>query len=286
MCLFTGTALATAPAAQILVSSSWLAEHLQDPDLVVLQVANLRADYDRGHIPGARFLWPTWLAENTPEQTLVAPPLQTLRRRLEELGVSNHSRVVICHTLGDVSGAARMYVTLDYLGMGDRTSILNGGFEVWKAEGRRVTSEGPRARRGRFTPRINPNVFVDLKYVAARYRDEGVRLLDGRPASYFNAQASTSVWRGGHIPGAASIPAQSLVDSLDRYLPLDSLRTRFDAAGVRPGDAILAYCQIGRSACPVYVAARVLGADVRCYDGSFEEWCRHEELPVEGKPAK
>jgi thiosulfate/3-mercaptopyruvate sulfurtransferase len=136
-CLLSGAAVANEPAAGILVSPSWLAEHLQDPSVVVLQIANLRADYDRGHIPGARFLWPTWLAENTPEQTLAMPPLKTLRRVLEQLGVSNDSRVVICHTLGDVSGAARMYVTLDYLGMGDRTFILDGGLEAWQTDGPR-----------------------------------------------------------------------------------------------------------------------------------------------------
>jgi thiosulfate/3-mercaptopyruvate sulfurtransferase len=141
-------------------------------------------------------------------------------------------------------------------------------------------------RRGRFTPRINENVLVNLGYVAERYQREGVRLLDGRPASYFNARPSSSVLRGGHIPGAASIPFSSLVDSTDRYVPLDSLRTRFAAAGVRPGDEVIAYRQIGRSACPVYVAARMLGCNVHFYDGSFEEWCRRAELPVENKSAK
>lgn len=284
--LLAGVAGAGEPAGGILVSPSWLADQLQDPSLVVLHVANLRADYDSGHIPGARFLWPTWLAESTPEGTLEMPPVKALERALEQVGVSDDSRVVICHTLGDVSAAARVYITLDRLGMGDRARILDGGLEAWKAEGRPVTGEAPKYRRGKFTPRINENVMVDLKYVAERYRNEGVRLLDGRPASYFNARASASVVRGGHIPGAASVPYSSLVDSTDRYLPLDTLRTRFAAAGVHPGEEIIAYCQIGRSACPVYVAARMLGFDVRFYDGSFEEWSRHPELPVENKSVK
>jgi thiosulfate/3-mercaptopyruvate sulfurtransferase len=284
--LIAGVAGATEPGARILVSPSWLSEHLQDPSLVVLQVANLRADYDSGHIPGARFLWLTSIAASTPEQSLVMPATKTLERALEQLGVSNDSRVVICHVLGDVTAAARVYVTLDRLGLGDRTSILDGGLEAWKAEGQPLSREVPKYRRGQLSPKVDENVVVDLADVAGRYRNAGVRLVDGRPASSFNAQAGAGVVRGGHIPGAVSLPYSSLVDSTERYLPLDSLRTRFAAASLQPGDEIIAYCQVGRSACPVYVAARMLGFKVRFYDGSFEEWSRHPELPVEGKPAK
>ncbi|HVP15566.1 MAG TPA: sulfurtransferase [Terriglobales bacterium] len=285
-CLFAGAAAAGEPAASsspgILVTPSWLAAHLEDPHLVVLHVASLRADYDAGHVPGARFLWPTRLAENTPEQTSVMPPVEAMVRALRDLGVNNDSRIVICQTLGDVASAARMYLTLDRLGIGDRTSILDGGFEAWKAEGRPVSTARAAARRGRFVAHLKDDVVVDLNTVAAEYRNPGVRLVDGRPASYFNAPNHSFV-RGGHIPGAKSLPSSALFDSTDRYVSLDSLKRCFAAAGVQSGDRLIAYCQIGRSACPVYVAAKMLGYEVRFYDGSFEEWSRHRELPVEGK---
>jgi thiosulfate/3-mercaptopyruvate sulfurtransferase len=285
-CLFVGAATAGEPAASsgpgILVMPSWLAAHLHDPHLVVLHVASLRADYDSGHIPGARFLWPTWLAVNTPEQTSVMPPVETMVRVLRDLGIDNDSRIVICQTLGDVASAARMYITLERLGIGDRTSILDGGFEAWKAQGRPVSTERPPARRGRFVAHLKDDVVVDLNTVAAEYRDPRTRLIDGRSASSFNAPNRSFV-RGGHIPGAKSIPYSALFDSTDRYVSVDSLTRCFAAAGVQPGDRVIAYCQVGRSACPVYVAAKMLGYDVRFYDGSFEEWSRHKELPVEGK---
>ncbi len=278
-----GLAQAGEPAEGILVSPAWLAGRLGDPSLVVLQVANLRDDYARAHIPGARFLWPSWLVESTPERSAELPPVKLLRRRLEDLGVTDHSRIVLCHMQGDVTTAARMYVTLDYLGLGERTSILDGGLEAWKAEGRPLTSDVPKIEHGKLSPRIHPAVVVDLAYVQARYRGPDVHVVDARSPQTFGGAPVGGMPRTGHIPGAVNVPYSTLTDSTDRYLPPDSLRARFARAGVTPGRPVIAYCNVGRSASAVYVAAKLLGYDVHLYDGSFEEWSRHPEPPVEGK---
>jgi thiosulfate/3-mercaptopyruvate sulfurtransferase len=281
-----GGATAVEPAAPVLVTPAWLAEHLSDPSLVVLQVAALRSDYDREHIPGARFVWLGWLAESSPEGSFDLPPARLLRERLERLGLSADSRIVICHSLGDVSGGARVFVTLDHAGLGDRTSILDGGLEGWKAQGCPLSTTEPRVARGRLPRTLPARAVVGLDYVTGCYREPGVRLVDGRPKPLFDSAALGGVLRGGHILGAVSLPAAALTDSTDRYLPADSLRARFERAGVRPGEHLIAYCQIGRSAAPVYVAARILGYDVRLYDGSYEQWSRRLDLPVEGRSAK
>ena len=143
---------AAGSATPLVVTPAWLAERLNDPSLVVLQVAAVRDDYARGHIPGARFVWLNWLAESSPERSFEMPPVKALEDRLEQLGVSNGSQVVICHTLGDPTAAARVYLTLDYLGMGERAVILDGGLEAWKREGRTLTQEVPKHKRGKFTP--------------------------------------------------------------------------------------------------------------------------------------
>ena len=276
-------AVQAAPAAAaepLLVTPAWLAERLPDPDLVVLQVAPLRADYERGHLPGARFVWLTWLAESSPAGSLEMPPVKELERRLEELGVSDGSRVVICHTLGDPTAAARVYVTLDYLGMGERAHILDGGFEAWQREGRPVSRDEPRFKKGKFTPRVRPEVLATVEQIQSGSA-AGARLVDARTAQAFNAPEAVSAVRGGHLPGAVNVPVASMTDSLGVYQPPDSLRARFEKAGIRPGEPVIAYCGIGRTATPVYVAAKALGHPVRLYDGSFEEWSRRAELPVE-----
>ena len=144
----------------------------------------------------------------------------------------------------------------------------------------------PKIRRGHLPRAADARAIVDLAYVTAHARDSVVRLVDARGLPAYNGAPGTAGFRPGHIPGALSLPSASLTDSTDHYLPADSLRTRFARAGVQPGQHLIAYCSVGRSACPLYVAARVLGYDVRLYDGSYEEWSRHLELPIEGKPAK
>jgi thiosulfate/3-mercaptopyruvate sulfurtransferase len=275
----------TSALAQVSVTPAWLAEHLQDPSLVVLHVAGVRADYTREHIPGARFLWLGWMAKSNPDQSFELPAAAELDTLLEGLGVANDSRIVVCHSLADPTAAARVYVTLDYLGLGDRTHILDGGFEAWKAEGRPVTKEIPARRAAKFTPKIEDGVFVDVGYVAAHMGKPGTALVDGRPAQAYDGAGGSmaGVFRAGHIPGAVNLPYTTLLDTANRYLPADSLAAKFEKAGVKPGDEIVAYCGSGRTATPVYVAAKMLGYKVHLYDGSFEEWSRREDLPVEAK---
>jgi thiosulfate/3-mercaptopyruvate sulfurtransferase len=270
--------------AQVSVTPTWLAEHLRDPSLVVLHVANVRADYTREHIPGARFVWPGWLAPSNPDLSFELSPVAQLDTLVEGLGITNNSRVVVYHVLGDAAAAARVYITLEYLGLGDGTCILDGGLEAWKSEGRPVTKELPVYKRAEFTPTIKDGVFVDLGYVKARSGNTGFRLVDGRSAQGFaGGGGGLGVFRAGHIPGAVNVPFSAVVDTTNRYLPVDSLKAKFESAGIKPGDDIVAYCYSGRTACPVYVAAKMLGYNVHLYDGSFEEWSRQEDLPVEVK---
>ncbi len=270
----------------IAVTPAWLAEHLEDPKLIVFQIASLRDDYTREHIPGARFLWPTWLLVNTPELSFEMPPVDSLAAVLRRLGVSNDSEIVLCHVLGDVSGTARVYVTLDYLGMGDRTKILDGGLAAWNAAGLPVTKDEPKYTPGTFVPRIQKDVVYHLDTMSSRYDAPGVRVLDARSRQEYNAVEGLSVFRGGHIPGAINMPFMSLFDTLDCYQPLDTLAAKFQKAGVKPGADVIVYCGAGRTASPLYVAAKMLGYKVHLYDGSFQEWSRKEDLPVENTKAK
>jgi thiosulfate/3-mercaptopyruvate sulfurtransferase len=268
--------------SDILIDPEWLAEHLNDESLVVVQVAEVQLDYSRGHIPGARFLWPGWLEKSGPDKSIELFPIARMDSVLEKLGISNSSQIVLCHTYTQQSAAsvARTWVLLDHFGMGDRTKILNGGFEAWNVQGRPVAKDLPKHTRGVFTPAIKENVFVDCEYVKTRMGSKGVRLVDTRRPRDFQGRIR-GVLRSGHIPGAVNLPYSAIFDERLFYVPVDTLRSRFAAAGIEPGDDIISYCYKGKATCFVYIAAKMLGHEAHVYDGSSEEWCGYEELPLE-----
>jgi len=276
----------SATERQIFVTPQWVAERLNNPEYVILQVALLKADYTREHIPGSRFLWQWSISESTTERQSEPLPVPVLDSVLKQVGVNNDSKIILSYVLGDGGGAARVYVVLDWLGLGDRTYIMNGGLEAWKAAGLPTTKEIPTIRKGDFTPILHPEVFADLDYVTSHYRSDGVRMIDSRTPTGFNQTGGVNVYRGGHIPGAVNIPFTILADSTNHFRPPDSVNLKLLEAGIRPTDEVIAYCWSGGTACRLYVVLKSLGYRVRLYDGSFEEWCRINSLPVEFTPPK
>ena len=277
-------AVALGEGAPVLVTPEWLAAHLSDPDLVVLNVAQGKRDYLRGHVPGARFLWAFRIAPPTEELAFERPSVAHLVSLFEELGVSNRSRIVLCGVNGNVSPTSRVYATLDYLGLGDRTSILDGGFEAWKAADRPVAKDVPVVKRGSLKPDVHGDAIVDGSYVRDHQGKPGITILDARAPQFYNGVGG-GFPRPGRIPGAKNLFYTTLVDSLNRFLPDDSLRARFAQAGVEPGTEIITYCHVGQTASTDYVAAKKLGYRVHLYDGSFEDWSGRDDWPVE-LPAK
>ena len=274
-----GTARSGDIKASVLVTPQWVAGHLGDPDLVVLNVAQNTRAYKNGHIPGARFLWVSRFAASNPDLSFELVPVDQLDTLMEGLGISNDSRIILCSVNGNVSATARAYVTLEYLGMGDRTSFLDGGFEAWKAAGNPVSKEAPSYRRGSFTPHLKRDAIVDVEYVKSHMNSPGVAILDARAPEFYNGVGGGHP-RPGHIPGAINLFYTTLFDTSNKYLPLDSLKAKFDAAGIKPGVDIITYCHVGQTASSAYLAAKLLGHSVHLYDGSFEDWSGREELPV------
>lgn len=292
--LAAGSAHAQAPdaRARLLVQPARLAEHLQDTDLVLLHVGP-RPEYDAGHIPGARYLNYQDLAvtDRSPGGlTLQMLPAEDLRKRLAAAGISNTSRIVLYFGRENpfVSPTARVLFTLDYAGLGDRSSVLDGGLEAWVKDGHPLSTEAPPDRTGELGPLTVRPLIVDAEFVRANLATRNIAIVDGRNAGFYSGTQTgggpTAPHKTGHIQGAGNVPFSDTVDQANRLKPAAELQKRFADAGAQPGDTVVAYCHIGQQATQVILAARTLGFKVLLYDGSFEEWSR-KDYPVEN-PAK
>lgn len=266
----------------MIVSADWLAKHLNDDSLVLLQIGQ-KEEFTSAHIPGAQFISTADLSTPRGEGlSLELPPAIQLYAVLEKFGISNKSRIVVYFSKDWVTPTARIFFTLDYLGLGDRTSILDGGLPAWRAEGRPVTTEVVTPKMGKLTVKPRAELVVTSDWVNSNLKNPGVKILDARDPQFYTGAEVGRMPRGGHIPGAVNIPFSVLVDDVsNKFKSAEQLRQTFKAAGTFPGDTVATYCHIGQQASLLYFAARYLGYDAHLYDGSFEEWSRRPELPVE-----
>lgn len=266
---------------QMLVSTAWLSEHLKDPNLVLLHVADTFADYKRGHLPGARFLATGKFIANGGALGTELPTLETLTKTFADLGLTEKSRVVIYSTAW-MPNAARAYLTLDYLGWGDRTALLDGGVEQWLAEDRPVTMQVPPVASGSFTPKVKPTVVASLeevrRVVETEHGKAACQIMDARPARRYQA---------GHLGGAANLYWMETLVSEEHptFLAPGKLRDLLASRGLLPGKKAITYCEVGLQASHDYFLLKYLGYEAAMFDGSYQEWSA-AKLPVitgEGK---
>ena len=279
-----GGALATRAdePAPMLVTAEWLAAHLNDPDLVLLHVGE-RQGFDAGHLPGARYLDRSAISAPKTETslTLELPPTPQLVENFERLGISNTSRIVLYFGSDWITPTTRAYFTLDYVGLGDRTSILDGGMPAWVAGGHAVSTQVVEPTRGRITVRPKPELVADAEFVKANIGKPPVVLIDSRLEQFYEGREKGMMPRAGRIPGAKGVPFPSLVGEDNRLKDKAALEQLLARAGVRAGSTVVTYCHIGQQASLGYFVARYLGYPARLYDGSFEDWSRRADLPVE-----
>jgi thiosulfate/3-mercaptopyruvate sulfurtransferase len=273
-----------AQQAPTLVTTEWLAANLTDPSLVVLHVGN-QASFDGGHIPGARLMPLASFAPEINGLSTEMPDLETLRETLEAAGVSSSSRIVVYSATNPPQLAARLYITLDEFGLGARSSFLDGGLTAWRAENRATATDNPAVARGSITSRAGrpESLLVDYAYVRDRIADGRAVVMDARDTPFWTGEQRNQqrAARAGRVPGAKNVPFNTLVDASGRLLAPDALAALFARAGVPEGQPVVTYCHVGQQASLLFLAARVLGRDVRLYDGSYEDWSKRPELPVE-----
>jgi thiosulfate/3-mercaptopyruvate sulfurtransferase len=269
----------------MMVSTAWLAEHLNDSNLAVIVIED-KDEFNKGHIPGSVSMefMESHLMTGPTGLTMELPPMSQLAETFGKLGVTNDSHIILYQSGDSFTAVARVYLTLDAMGLGAQTSVLDGGFLQWKKEGRAVSTESRNVKPGVVTPCPHDDVITDLSYVIANEHHPGVAIVDARSAIYYSGEVQPEKQRSGHIPGAGSIPYPLLTDSTGTLKSPEELAELFRNAGVKPGDHVVVYCHIGQQASAAYFAARYLGYDVRLYDGSWEEYSKHTELPAEFSP--
>ena len=273
-------AAAQVPDTSLLVSTDWLARHLNDRTVVVLQVVHDTAEFRQGHIPGARVVRYESFTTNRGDLGTELPAVDELRQLFETLGVSDDSHVVLYTGMtGMAPMASRAFLTLDYLGH-RRISLLDGGLVRWQAEGRPVTTEVAHVTAGHMTPRPRA-VVVDAMWVNAHTGKSGYAFIDSRTTpEYLGTGERGGIKSEGHIAGARLLEWQQLFANADssRFLDPKAIAKLY-AERSAPGDTLVTYCLVGYRASMTYFGARLAGLPVLLYDGSYQDWA-HRALPV------
>jgi thiosulfate/3-mercaptopyruvate sulfurtransferase len=269
--------------AEMLVTTEWLAGHLNDPGLVVLSINSTPESYSRVHIPGARLIKLGDIAMTRDGIPNELPPVEELRKVFAAAGVSNSSRVVLYGERFNLF-AARAYFTLDYLGLAGPAALLDGGLEKWTAEHRPLSTETPKIKPAALTIAPRPETLVDTAALRELAKKAGaVTLIDARPTKEFTGeQLSEDVTKAGHIPGASSLFWMDMLVSRENPVlkPEEELRRMYEQAHAAPERKLVTYCRTGMQSAFDYFVAKYLGYDPSMYDASFFEWSK-ENLPAE-----
>jgi thiosulfate/3-mercaptopyruvate sulfurtransferase len=270
----------------MLVTTEWLAGHLHDPDLVVLSVGATSEFYSNGHIPGARQILLSEIAVTRNGIPNELPPPEKLQAIFAAAGVSNRSRVVLYGERSNLL-AARAYFTLDYLGVAEHASLLDGGLEKWKTEQVPLSKDSVIAKPAKLTITPHPDILVDTAGMR-NLTEKKVALIDARPAKEFTGeQLSEDVQKAGHIPGATSLYWMDMLVSRENPVlrPEAELRRMYAQAHAAAGQPLVTYCRTGMQSSFDYFVAKYLGYEPSMYDASFYEWSL-KNLPAETSPKK
>lgn len=274
------TSASAAVNPDVIVSTSWLAQHLRDKHLTVVHVGTAPDAYNAGHIPGAVFLSLGDIMIKRGDVPNELPSLDLLTNTFENLGVGNRGRIVVYGD--DPLFAARLFFTLDYAGHGARVSLLDGGLAQWKREQRTVEMKPNAPQRSEFTARIHQERLVYLSQLKKLGGAANVSVVDARPAkNYKGEDAGEGVSRAGHIPGAVNLSWSRALNADGLLLPVAELQKLHDDAGVKANGAVITYCRTGMQASLEYVVLRYLGYEPAMYDGSYIEWSGDPETAVE-----
>lgn len=285
---------------RFLVETGWLAEHLQDPNLRIVDMrgyvrsvmvspgvqdalyVGAPEEYAQEHLPGAVYIdWTRDIVDLDDPVSAQVASAEKFAQTLERLGIGDEHLVVAYDTHPASQFATRLWWALTYYGHAN-AAVLNGGLPKWQRENLPLNAEVPTYPPTKFTPRVQPGLRATAQDVLAVLNQSGTRLIDARDAGQYSGAQSRGHGRAGHIPGALNVPREELIAPDGTFRSNEELRAVFAGADVQPEERVIAYCNGGVAATSVLFSLALLGyPTLSNYDGSWNEWGSRADLPIE-----